>query len=190
MDETLIDPGWRPPTLKTDRLVLRAFEKADSASLFRAAGNPNITRYTYWDYHKTIDDSRFFINDYVRGKYLQAEPDPFALCLRDQPDEVIGAIGAHWAARTSLCMEMGYWIAEPFWGRGLIAEAAKAMLPWLFANYTLERVQSHCMAENASSARVLEKIGMSYEGTFRSALFHRGRFWDLKWYAVLRCDSG
>ncbi len=188
MDETLIDPGWRPPTLTTDRLVLRAFDKSDAPSLYRAAGNPNITRFTYWDYHQTIDTSHFFINDYVRGKYLQAEPDPFAICMRDQPAEVIGAIGTHWAERTSLCMEMGYWIAEPFWGRGLIGEAAKVVLPWLFANYTLERVQAHCMAENVGSARVLEKIGMKYEGTFRSGLFHRGRFWDLKWYAVLRGD--
>ena len=188
MDQTLIDPGWRPPTLTTDRLILRAFAPADAPSLFRAAGNPNITRYTYWDYHQTIDTSHFFINDYVRNKYLQAEPDPFAVCLHEQPDEVMGAIGAHWAERKSLCMEMGFWIAEPLWGRGLIAEAAKALLPWLFATYTLERVQAHCMAENNASARVLEKIGMTYEGTARSALFHRNRFWDLKWFAALRGD--
>lgn len=183
-----MDPGWRPPTLTTDRLVLRAFVPTDAPSLFIAAGNPNITRYTYWDYHQSIETSQFFINDYVRNKYLQAEPDPFAICWREQPDTVIGAIGAHWAARTSLCMEMGYWIAEPYWGQGIIPEAARVVLPWLFANYTLERVQAHCMAENVGSAKVMEKIGMKYEGTFRLGLFHRGRFWDLQWYAVLRGD--
>ena len=68
-----MDPGWRPPTLTTDRLVLRAFVPTDAPSLFIAAGNPNITRYTYWDYHQSIETSQFFINDYVRNKYLQAE---------------------------------------------------------------------------------------------------------------------
>ena len=54
--------------------------------------------------------------------------------------------------------------------------------------WELVRLQAHAMAENAASARVLEKIGLAYEGTHRSALFHRGRFWDRHSYAVLRAE--
>lgn len=189
MDQTIADPGWRPPTLTTQRLVLRAFEPADAPSLYRAAGNPNISRFTYWEYHKSIETSQQFISDYVRSKYLQAEPDPFAICIKERPQEVVGAIGAHWANRTSLCMELGYWIAEPHWGQGLIVEAAAIVLRWLFANYTLERVQAHCMAENQASAKVLARIGMQHEGTSRSGLYHRGRFWDLHWFSILRDEA-
>lgn len=188
MAEALIDPGWRPPTLTTPRLILRAFQPVDAPSLFQAASNPKVTKYTLWDHHPTVDTSLFFINDYVRNKYLLAEPDPFALCLKENPEVVIGAIGAHWAERKSLCMEMGFWLGESYWGRGLTTEAAKTLLRWLFDTYTLERVQAHCLSENAGSGRVLEKAGFQYEGTARSQLLHRGRFWDLRWYAVLRKD--
>ena len=64
------------------------------------------------------------------------------------------------------------------------------MLTHLFATYDVERVQAHCVEENVTSARVLEKLGVRYEGTHRSALFHRGRFWDLRMYATLRGDWG
>ena len=83
-------------------------------------------------------------------------------------------------------MELGYWLGEPFWGQGLATEAAGALLEHAFAGYPVERVQAHHFEGNTASGRVLEKIGMQFEGVRRRALFHRERFWDLHCYAVLR----
>lgn len=186
VDQELIAAGWRPPTLTTPRLVLRGLEESDSPRLFEHASNPNMTPYVTWEVHRSIDDSRQFILNHTAEQYLQAVPDPVAICHRDDPTDLVGAIGCTWAARPHQVMEMGYWIAEPYWGRGYASEAAKTFLNWVFATYTVNRIQAHHIVDNIASGRVMEKLGMKLEGTFRSAIYRRDRFWDVRFYAILR----
>lgn len=186
MDQEIIGSGWRPPTLTTPRLLLRALDEADAPILFEHASNPHLTTFVTWDVHRSIDDSRQFIVDHAAGQYLQAIPDPIAVCHRQDPSDIVGMVGATWASRPHQVMEMGYWIAEPYWGRGYATEAARTFLDWAFATFTVNRMQAHHIVENGASGRVMEKLGMTYEGTFRSAVFRRDRFWDVKFYAVLR----
>jgi ribosomal-protein-alanine N-acetyltransferase len=181
----MIDPNWRPPVLETDRLRLRPFEPSDAPALFAIASNPNVTRFTIWEPHRSVDDSRAFLGDYVRGRYLEGVPDPYAIELKSSC-ELIGATGCYWASQPNHCMEFGYWLAEPFWGRGLATEAARALVRHVFASYDVERVQAHFIEGNEASGRVLEKAGLRFEGVGRRALFHRGRFWDIYNYAALR----
>jgi ribosomal-protein-alanine N-acetyltransferase len=181
----MIDSTWRPPVLETPRLRLRAFEGTDAEALFAIASNPNVTRYTLWDAHRSLDDSHAFLRDYAAANYMIGVPDPYAIVFKET-ESLVGAIGAHWASEKNKCLEFGYWLAEEHWGRGIAVEAGRALLTHVFASYDVERVQAHCMEENVTSARVLEKLGVPYEGTHRSALYHRGRFWDLRMYAVLR----
>jgi ribosomal-protein-alanine N-acetyltransferase len=185
--DTMIDLTWRPSVLETERLRLRPFELADAPALFALARNSNVTRFTLWEAHRTIDDTRAFVDDYARGSYLEGVPEPCAIELKEQ-NELIGAIGCRWAPQKDRCMELGYWIGEPFWGRGLTSEAARALLDHVFAAYPVERVQAHFIDGNAASGRVLEKIGMRFEGVRRHGLFHRERFWDLHCFATLRTD--
>ena len=56
---------------------LRPFEPADAAALFDHARNPNVTRFTLWDAHRTVDDTRQFVSDYARGRYLEGVPEPY-----------------------------------------------------------------------------------------------------------------
>jgi [ribosomal protein S5]-alanine N-acetyltransferase len=186
VDQELIATGWRPPTLTTPRLVLRALEEADAPQLFKHASNPNMTPYVTWDVHRTIDDSRQFITSYAAENYLQAIPDPIAVCLRDDPTQLVGMTGCRWWAKPHQVMDMGYWVAEPYWNRGYATEAGIALLDWVFAAFTVNRIQAHHIVENKSSGRVMEKIGMKHEGTFRSAIYRRDQYWDVHFYAVLR----
>ena len=117
---------------------------------------------------------------------LRQIPEPVALALRTAPAEVIGAAGCFWASKDHFAMELGYWLAEPFWGQGLAVEAGRAMADYAFASFAVERLQAHCVVENAASARVLEKIGFQYEGVTRSAVCLRGTFHDVRRYAILR----
>lgn len=181
----LIDPNWRPPVLNGPRLRLRPLAESDAEALFVAAGNPNVTRFTLWEAHKSLDETLTFLRTYVANRYHEGVPDPLGIVLeKDGP--VVGCVGCHWATEKNRTMEFGYWIAESYWGRGLVTEAARLLIDHVFQTYEVERVQAHCMAENVASFRVLEKLGLQFEGTHRSALFHRGRFWDLKMFAVLR----
>lgn len=182
----MIDPAWRPPVLESARLRLRPFEPADAPALFALASNPAVTRFTLWDAHRTIDDSVGFISDYAANMYLEGVPEPYAVELID--GALIGAAGCRWASQKDRCMELGYWLGEPFWGRGLATEAAQKLVGHVFAAYPAERVQAHFIDGNTGSGRVLEKIGMRFEGIRRNGLFHRDKFWDLHGYALLRGD--
>ena len=178
---------WRPPVLETDRLILRPIVPADAPAVFLYCSNPNVTRFTLFETHQTIDDSRWFVEEYVRSRYASREPDPFGIVLRGDPvPTVIGAVGAHWASQPNGTMELGYAIAEPYWGRGLVAEAAGAVVRYVFAEYAVERLQARVIVGNDPSERVLQKLGFTREGVLRSAELRRGRYWDLAMYSLLR----
>jgi ribosomal-protein-alanine N-acetyltransferase len=181
----LIDLNWRPPVLTGERVLLRALEESDAEALFAGASNPNVTRFTLWEAHRSRDDTLTFLRTYVPEHYRQGVPDPMGIVLQEN-GPVVGCVGCHWASEKNRAMEFGYWIAEPYWGKGLVVEAARLLIDHVFRSYEVERVQAHCFAANMASYRVLEKLGLSFEGTHRSALFHRDRFWDLKMFAALR----
>ena len=183
----MIDPTWRPPVLETARLRLRPFAPADAPSLFAIARNPAVTRFTLWLAHRSVDDSRAFINEYAAGRYLERVPDPYALVLKES-NQLIGAAGCYWATQANRCMELGYWLGEPFWGRGYATEAARVLVSHVFADHAVERVQAHLIEGNDRSRRVLEKVGMRFEGVRRHGLYHGERFWNLHYYAALRGD--
>jgi [ribosomal protein S5]-alanine N-acetyltransferase len=177
---------WTPPTLETARLVLRPITEADADAVFAACSNPKLTEYTLFEEHISPAASLAFIRTYVLPNYEQGLPDPFGVAFKDDPGRLIGCAGGRWNTQANYCVEFGYWIAEPFWGRGYATEAVRALVAYLFESLSPERIQAHTMGPNAASGRVLEKAGLRYEGTLRSALFHRGRFWDMRMYAVLR----
>jgi ribosomal-protein-alanine N-acetyltransferase len=176
---------WLPPTLYTPRLVLRPFDESDAPALFVHAKNPNVARFTLWDHHKTIADTEMFVRDYARCRYLERTPEPYAITLRDDPRPV-GAVGCFWASEPNKTMELGYWLAEPFWGKGLTAEACRAVVDSAFADHGPRRIQARVIAGNAASVRVLEKVGFAFEGTLRASLLRRGIFEDVMMFARIK----
>lgn len=185
----MLNLDWKPPVLETERLILRPLDERDVGDVFLYASNPNLSRHTLFNMHETLDDSLFFVRDYLLSRYANAEPDPLGIVLRaDTLRSVIGGIGCHWISRTDSVMELGYALAEPYWGRGLIAEAGRALIDFVFREYAVERVQARVFDGNSASGRVAEKIGMKLEGTLRSCMLVKGKRRDVDMYAILRCD--
>jgi ribosomal-protein-alanine N-acetyltransferase len=181
----MMSPEWRPPILTTSRLTLRAFTDEDADAVFAHAKNPNVTRFTLWDHHKNINDTLIFVHDYAQIRYREGMPEPYAITIN--PDtRPVGSLGCFWAAKPNLTMELGYWIAEPFWGKGYIVEAARAVLAHAFAHYDVQRMQARVIEGNDASARVLAKLGFREEGTLRKALLRRGKFEDVRIFSLLR----
>ena len=81
--------------------------------------------------------------------------------------------------------EIGYAIGKDYWGRGYVTEAAAAVVQLGFEPVGLNRIEARCNPANVGSARVMEKIGMSYEGTIREQVFVKGSYVDLKLYSIL-----
>lgn len=181
---------WTPATLETERLILRPVTANDAAAVFMYASNPNITEFTLFETHQTIDDSRWFVNDYRQSRYVNREPDPLAIVLKSDPlGSMVGALGAHWVSQSNGTMEMGYSIAEPYWGKGLMTEACRALVRYVFAEFAVERLQARVFVGNDASERVMAKLGFSREGVLRRTILRRGRWWDVAMWSMVRAEG-
>ncbi len=102
-------------------------------------------------------------------------------------EEAIGGIGFKLGADIArLSAEMGYWLGEPFWGRGLTTRAALATSDWAFAHYKLTRIFAMAFSHNVGSMRVLEKAGFEREGLLRRSAVKNGVILDQVLYAKVR----
>ena len=174
---------WLPPTLETDRLLLRPLSELDAASIFAYAKNPNVSKYTLWEPHKTEQDSLNYLKQYVFPYYQQGVPEPLAITFKENDQKVIGTVGCFWSSKSAKAMELAYAVSEDYWGQGLVVEASKAVMDYCFKEFSLKRIQARCKAENKASTRVMEKVGMTYEGTLKSAIFHRNKYFDMVYFA-------
>jgi RimJ/RimL family protein N-acetyltransferase len=172
------------PPIETERLLLRKIVVDDAEDMFEYGRDPEVTRYLMWEPHRTIDDSIEFIR-WVMRQYEAGEVAPWGLELKDT-GKFIGTVGfVEWNLRHSRA-EIGYSLARPFWGLGLMTEAARAVIDFGFGTMGLNRVEANCFIENARSARVMEKCGMTFEGVLRQYLFVKGQYEDVKMYSILR----
>jgi ribosomal-protein-alanine N-acetyltransferase len=113
-------------------------------------------------------------------------PSTFAVTLA-QDDTFVGVVGADALPDVHrMGANIGYWLGEPFWGRGIATAAVTALTAYIFATFPLERLQAAVFAWNPASARVLEKSGYTLEGRTRNAIFKAGRITDELLYARLR----
>jgi len=185
----MLNLDWRPPVLETPRLIIRPIEPADAEPLFLFCSNPKMTRFTLWNTHQSMNDSRSYVNDYPFSRYFNQEPEPLAIVLKEDPTRaLIGTIGCFWSSKNDGVMEIGYNLAEPYWGRGLIVEAARRLIDHVFQTYPVERIQARVFVGNDASARAALKMGMSFEGIGRSVLAHRSGRVSIEYYSMLRTE--
>jgi RimJ/RimL family protein N-acetyltransferase len=147
--------------LQTERLILRAWQKSDAASLYQYAKNPNIGPIAGWQPHTSVEDSRQII------KNVLSAPETYAVVLKET-GEAIGsagimtADGMHSAEMADDEGEIGYWIAEEYWGQGLIPEAVEELLRHAFEDLGFTAVWCGYYDGNEKSKRVQEKCGFVY----------------------------
>lgn len=161
---------------------IREYRDGDAPALVRHANNRNIWRnlrdrfphpYTHRDAFR-----------WLRQVSLQAPPHDFAIAT---DEELIGAIGLQPQDDVHRqCAEIGYWVAEPYWGRGIATRAVRALTEHAFATTSLVRLYAMVFAWNPASARVLEKAGYACEGCLRQSVLKDNELTDQFIYAVLR----
>lgn len=149
--------------LQTNRLILRPWEDSDAESLFEYAKDPAVGPAAGWPTHQSVEESMSVIQTVLR------RPESYAVCLQSD-GEAIGAIALKQNGDTDLTdredeCELGYWIGRPFWGQGLIPEAASALLRRAFEDLGMRRVWCAYYEGNARSKRVQEKLGFRHQWT-------------------------
>lgn len=151
---------------QTERLRLRPISRADMPAIFEGyAQDPEVVRYMSWPAHKTLADTEFFLGLVASGAKSGKTSD-YALELLEG-GEMIGTIGLQWFPGKA---HLGYCMARPFWGQGLMTEAADRLVEAVWEKPEIYRLESMCHVDNHGSRRVIEKVGMKYEGCMRSYL--------------------
>lgn len=174
----------RIPTLECDRLILRRMKKSDAPDMYEYASNPAVTKYLTWDVHPNERFTASYLS-YLQPKYRSGEFHDWAVTLRDD-GKMIGTCGFTRFNFSAYSAEVGYVLNPMYWGRGIAPEALSRVIRFAFDTLQLNRVEARCMAGNTASRRVMEKVGMLYEGTTRDAMFVKGRFVSVETCSILR----
>lgn len=168
--------------------AIRAWRLSDAAELAAALSNKKVQDNLRdgLPYPYTEQDGRSFIS-----AMLAADPnDTFSFAITVD-NRVIGSIGVFRQGNIHRqTAELGYYIAEPYWGQGIMTQAVRQICEYVFANSDILRIYAEPFAHNIASCRVLEKAGFQYEGTLRQNAVKNGAVINMKLYARLKKGEG
>jgi [ribosomal protein S5]-alanine N-acetyltransferase len=173
-----------PLSIRIPGALLRPWQQEDAASLARHADNPRIPACMRDAFPSpyTPDDARRFIA-------MATGSSPGLLLAIEVQGEAVGGIGIHPLEDVYRgTAEIGYWLAEPFWGKGIITEAVRALVPVAFERTGVVRIQAGIFSNNPASMRVLEKCGFVREAVHRHAITKHGIVMDEVMYVRFRDD--
>lgn len=169
-------------TLETERLILRPLEPRDGPLIETLAGAEEIARFTLLIPHPY---PRGAAQTFIASTHENADAGvgyTFGI-VRKHDDQFVGImlLGNEQTHRRG---ELGYWIGVPYWSQGYATESARRILRFGFENLNLNRIYAYHFAANQASGRVMQKIGMQYEGTLRQNTLKWGVFNDSVVYGI------
>lgn len=165
--------------LRLKRCVVRPWRMADAASLASHANNRRVsmTLRDRFPYPYTIDHANEFLSR------VTADHPITNFCV-DIEDHAVGGIAIRLGEDVNRhTAELGYWLAEPFWRRGIMTEVVWVFVNYCFENFPLHRIYAQAHANNPASARVLEKAGFNFEGRLRKNVVKDNQILDSLLYA-------
>ena len=173
-------------TLHTPRLTLRRFTVADAQAMYNNwASDSRVTRFLMWQPHESAEATAqllaLWCEEYQKETYYN-----WVITMDGVP---IGNISVVELSERSERAELGYSLGRAYWGRGIMTEAASAVIDFLFTAVGVNRVSISHAVENPASGRVAQKCGLRFEGTkrefFKAA---SGAFLDISDYGITRSD--
>jgi [ribosomal protein S5]-alanine N-acetyltransferase len=174
------------PELKTERLILRPFTLDDALAVKQLAGDPAIADTTLNIPHPYADGmAESWIETHAKT-FARGGGVTYAITRRDD-GTLVGAIGLTCDQRHDRA-EMGYWVGQPYWGQGYATEAARALLSYGFTELGLNKICANHFERNPASGRVMQKVGMGYEGLQRQHVRNGDQYEDLVTYGILRSE--
>ena len=175
-------------TLETERLLLRRFVPQDAEAMFQNwASDPEVTKYLTWPVHESIEASKTVLENWAAA-YAGETFYQWAIALKDNACGPIGSISAVELKEAVSCVQLGYCLGRRWWRRGIMTEALHAVMEFFFHEVGANRIEARHDARNVHSGMVMQKCGMQYEGTSRSADRNNQGICDVCWYARLKSD--
>ena len=174
------------PTLETPRLLLRGMRVSDAPDMYEYACRPSVTEYLTWSPHPNVDYTKEYLA-YLSHHYTLGDFYDWALILKEE-NKMIGTCGFtrfHFANDSA---EVGYVINPKYRGQGIAPEALLEVLRFGFEKLGLNRIEAKYIVGNDASRRVMEKVGMRFEGVHRGGMKIKERYRDIGVCAVLAKD--
>jgi ribosomal-protein-alanine N-acetyltransferase len=169
-----------PTPIELGKLTLRALSLADAAAVYAYASDPEVARFTLWPPHRSEEFTRDFLSTLLPPMVLS-----WTITLKAD-ERVVGMVFLHSFSMRHRKAEIAFNVARSHWGRGIATEAVRAVIHLAFERLGLNRVEATCMPGNVASRCVLEKIGMSKEGTMRRSHHRYDGYHDMELFSILR----
>lgn len=164
--------------------IIREWKLSDARDLAKVLSNLNVQNNLRdgLPYPYTESDA----TDYIKAMLSADKSNTFAFAV-EYDGIVVGSIGAFRKNNIHIkTAELGYYIAQEYWGRGIATQAVKMLCDYVFDNTDIVRIFAEPFAYNTASGRVLEKAGFQYEGTLRNNAVKCGKIIDMKMYSIIR----
>ena len=173
-------------TIHTERLTLRRFTPNDAQPMFDTwANDERVTRFLTWVPHGTVDVTKYIINDWCNSY----EKEDFYNWAIEFEGKLIGNIAVVSIDENREHCELGYCIGFDFWGKGIMSEAVKAVINFLFNEIDFYRIGITPAIKNPASGKVAQKCGLKHEGIKRGYFkSNNGEFLDTAFYSILKSD--
>ncbi|MGN0369688.1 MAG: GNAT family N-acetyltransferase [Butyrivibrio sp.] len=168
-------------------MIIRKWEMADAKDLAKALSNKKVQDNLRdgLPYPYTEQDGEYYITSMLEAD----ENDTFAFAIIVD-GKVAGSIGVFRQGNIHrLTAELGYYIGEEYWGRGIMTKAVKQICEYVFEHSDIIRIYAEPFSYNIASCRVLEKAGFQYEGTLRNNAIKNGKVLDMKMYSLLKSTN-
>lgn len=174
--------------LETNRLILRRFEITDAQAMYRNwASDEEVTKYLTWPPHTSVEVSRAVLEDWIE-RYADDNYYNWAIVLKEYGGEPIGNIAVVELREDVSMAHIGYCLGRNRWHNGIMSEALKAVMDFLFDIADFNRIESRHDPRNPNSGKVMLKCGMKYEGTLRSSDRNNRGICDACYYALLKSE--
>lgn len=170
-------------SIETIRLLLRRFKAEDAGDMFHNwASDPEVCKYLSWGPHKDPDASLKRVLNWVNN-YSFDSTYVWAIELKDRK-MVIGSISVEITNDTAKNCEVGYCIGRPYWNRGIMTEALRAVMHYLFYEVGYQTIQAKHDTLNIASGIVMQKAGMRFiRIEYHTGIRRDGSYYDLAVYA-------
>ena len=182
--ETIYRIFSQMPELETKRLLLRRMRVDDADNMYAYANRADVTRFLTWSPHPNRKYTVEYLQ-YLASRYRVGDFYDWGVTLRST-DKLIGTCGFTAFDFAHNSAQVGYVLNPEYWGQGIIPEALHAVMRFGFHELNLHRIEAQYIIGNNRSRRVMEKVGMTYEGTRRGAMRIKGVYQDIGVCAVLR----
>ncbi|WP_206424290.1 GNAT family N-acetyltransferase [Cohnella candidum] len=172
------------PIFETNRLYLRKLASSDAEQFYSFASDPLMTEHVRWDYHRSIEDTFALLNS-IEQKFKARQS--FNWGIVDKPlGNLIGRVCLFGFDEENDMAEIGFALSREFWNRGIASEASKALIEYGFEEMGLNRIEARCNVANLGSEKVMQKIGMKFEGVLRNQIKMKNEYKSQKLYSILR----